>query len=258
MSRRHIYVVVRRANPAFAKMTNQQIQQYADYLEKASSDPNMMKEIEMMSKMSTTYVYMPIHVYLAVLISYCSDREQLQAIQEGLAGSRDMNDKWIADTIITIKSNPGVIKTMLKGKGEMLGGVSDDQINGFIDGASAMDPSTLTFIIRWLKFLGSLYKPASEVYRIVDKYSYGQAKYIFLAVVLVVLTIVATVLFRTIKFVISFVWSSFVSGAAAKSGVGDAGIEEAAKLSDAASTPLGGSIPSSQNAPESLDSEFDF
>ncbi len=49
------------------------------------------------------------------------DRDQLQHIQEGLSGAKPLDAKWIDVTVQALKSNPDVFKSMVKGKGAMLG-----------------------------------------------------------------------------------------------------------------------------------------
>jgi hypothetical protein len=63
----------------------------------------MMKEVEKMSKLGN------------------EDRNLLQHIQEGLAGVKPIDDKWIATIIDAIKNKPEIFKTMFKGKGQMFG-----------------------------------------------------------------------------------------------------------------------------------------
>jgi hypothetical protein len=190
--------LVRRSNPAFLKMSNAQIIAYADHIEKAASDPAMMKEIEKMSKLSST------------------ERDQIQSLQEGLSGAREMDDNWINSAIKTLKSNPELIKSMFRGRGDMLGGVSDSQIDSFIDGASKMDASLLKWIIRSLKFLGTLAKPATEVYNKVNQYTFGQANTILSMLVLVFISLLGYTIYRVLGFAFGLIWS-FYSGKAATS-----------------------------------------
>eukprot|EP01038_Epipyxis_sp_PR26KG_P011909 gene11909-15933_t len=157
--------MVRRSQPAFANMTDEQIKQYADQLEQAAADPAMMKEVERMAKLSS------------------EDRTDLQNIQEGLTGIKPIDTAWIDNTIATLKRKPKMFKDMMKGKGAMLGGISDEQINSFIDVASKMEASTLKIIISGIRFLASLYKPGVDLYNVIDKYTFGMAKYIAMAVV---------------------------------------------------------------------------
>lgn len=49
------------------------------------------------------------------------ERDGLQHIQEGLAGSKPMDSAWMDTTIGMLKKNPQIFKGMVKGKGAMLG-----------------------------------------------------------------------------------------------------------------------------------------
>lgn len=141
------------------------------------------------------------------------DRNQLQLLQEGLSGAKPMDAAWIDSTVATLKSNPRIFKDLLKGKGAMIGrcfscvrsqslgslantcfhigtnpgGVTDEQTASFVDSLAAMDAYILKFLLRALVFLGSLYKPATELYATVDNYTFGCARYLVLFVVMVVM-----------------------------------------------------------------------
>lgn len=52
------------------------------------------------------------------------DRDQLQHIQEGLSGAKPLDAKWIDATVQALKTNPNVFKSMVKGKGAMLGKIT--------------------------------------------------------------------------------------------------------------------------------------
>lgn len=157
--------VVRKANPAFAKMTDEQIRQYADHLEKAAADPALMKEMEKMSRLSD------------------SDRKSLQNIQEGITGVIPMDSKWIDEAIETLQSKPQLFKNLFKGKGAMMGGITDEQVDAIIDFAANLNTSILRFGIVAIQFLASLAKPATEYYKLVDDYTLGFAKYILIGIV---------------------------------------------------------------------------
>lgn len=182
--------LVRRSNPAFLKMSNAQIIAYADHIEKAASDPAMMKEIEKMSKLTN------------------SERDQVQLLQEGLSGVREMDDSWIASSIKILKSNPELIKSMFRGRGDALGGVSDSQIESFIDGASKMDASILKWIIKFLKFLGTLAKPASDIYQKVNQYTFGQANTIVFLLVILFIWLVGYLIYRVLGFLFGLIYYS--------------------------------------------------
>jgi hypothetical protein len=63
--------------------------------------------------------------------------------------------------------------------------VTDEQTASFVDTLSAMDASILKLILRALVFLGSLYKPAMELYATVDGYTFGSARYLVLFAVMI-------------------------------------------------------------------------
>ena len=158
--------MVRKANAALANMSDDQIRAYADQLEQAASDPNMMKEVERMSRLSP------------------AEREQLQLIQEGLQGIKPMDEPWINTLVGTLKKNPEFFKTMIRGKAPAtFGGVSEDSVMQFIDTAATMDASTLRRILQFLLYLSSWSKPATDAYTQMDKMTFGCARYILLAIV---------------------------------------------------------------------------
>jgi len=161
--------MVRRANPAFAAMTDEQIRQYAEQLEVAASDPNMMKEVERMSRMSP------------------AEREQLQIIQEGMQGLRKMDDAWVNSLVTTLKKNPDFFKTMVRGKSEAFGGVSEESVMSFIDTVSTMDENTLRNIMKVLLYLSTWAKPLNDLYTMVDKATLGSARFIFMGLALTAL-----------------------------------------------------------------------
>jgi hypothetical protein len=106
---------VRRSNPAFKNMTDAQILLYADQIEKAADDPDMMKEMARMSKMSD------------------KDRGHLTMLQEGLTGNRPMDEEWIDSTIDALRNNPAIFKSMVKGKGAMMGKGRSSRACGLVD-----------------------------------------------------------------------------------------------------------------------------
>lgn len=159
--------LVRKANPAFANYTDQQIRQLADELDQMASNPEQLKEMERMFSMSN------------------DDRNVLQSIQEGLTGQRPIDNDWIDNIVMTLKNNPEVFKTLFKSGASRAGadaGVSPDQIESFIDFASRLDAWILKMIAHTLWFLSKLVKPAQDLYKLMDTYTFGAAKYIFMMV----------------------------------------------------------------------------
>jgi hypothetical protein len=130
------------------------------------------------------------------------EKTDLQHIQDGLSGYKPMDAAWIDSTIKTFKTKPGLFKALMKGKGSMLGGVSDEQIESFIDMGSKMEVLTLKRIVSFVLYLGSLYKPASEYYKVVDSYTFGYAKVLVFLLVGFVFYLLFLVLWYLVKFVV--------------------------------------------------------
>ena len=126
----------------------------------------MMQEVERMSKLSN------------------KDRELLQSIQEGVSGVRPITPEWINNIVKSLKERPVVFKQMLKGKGSALGGMSDEQIESYIDMGSGMSEFFLQCIAFGIWYLTKAMKPLSELYTTIDKYTFNSARYIFLAFLL--------------------------------------------------------------------------
>ena len=114
------------------------------------------------------------------------ERSQLQSIQDGLQGLKPMDDTWLDAAIATLKTNPGFYKGMVKGKGALFGGVSDEQIESFVDTAAMMDASTLKWILKAVKYVSSWAKPLTDLYNTIDKYTYGFGKHILLGIVAII------------------------------------------------------------------------
>lgn len=130
-----------------------------------ASNPEAFKEVERMFSMSN------------------DDRNVFQSIQEGLTGQRPIDSDWIDNIVSTLKSKPEVFKTLFKTGASRAGSdapVSPDQIESFIDMASRMDTWVLKMIAHTLWFLSKLIKPAQDLYKVIDSYSFGAAKYIFM------------------------------------------------------------------------------
>lgn len=177
--------MVRRSNPAFSKMTNQQIHAYADQLEQASKDPEAMKEIEKMTQMKP------------------KDRDKLQFIQEGLSGTKEINDAWIDQVIETLRTSPDLFKTMLKGRGAMMGGITDEQINSFIDMASQTSPYILKIVIKVIQFITKTAPIVVEYYKVLDLYTIGLARYILFAIAAVIFYYLAIFIWYIVR---SIIW----------------------------------------------------
>lgn len=259
--------LLRRAQPAFANLTDEQVRQYADQLEQAANDPAMLKEVERMSKMTD------------------SERTLLQSIQEGVAGVKPIDGEWIDKVVKAFKKKPSTFKTLLAGRGAMLGGVSDEQIGSFIDMLAGMSEFTLRIIAYGIWYMASMVKPISAAYKFIDDYTFGSARYIALLLFGIVmyylsyfLFIVGRFFFVRIYAVAGLVYGKIypaapvietATGLAAKAAAGLAGgaavAEMAAKgLSADASAAVGGASAAAgmaaQGAAKAVaeDAEFDF
>jgi hypothetical protein len=94
---------VRKAQPAFANLTDEQIKSYADQLEETAKNPDMLKEVERMAKLGD------------------GEKKLLQTIQQGLSGVTPITEEWIDEIIDAVKTKPELFKTMFGGKGALMG-----------------------------------------------------------------------------------------------------------------------------------------
>jgi len=160
--------MVKKNNKAFANMSVEQLREYADMLDKAADDPNMLKEMESLSSFND------------------KERSLLASIQDGASGKTPMDRKWVENIVKYIKENPKFFKTLLKGKGSAFGGITDSQMEAFIDTLSSLSSWFLIFTISNIIYVASLAKPMKELYNKVDTYTFGMAQYIVLAIILVI------------------------------------------------------------------------
>ena len=54
------------------------------------------------------------------------DRLDLQRLQEGLSGVVAMDDRWIDTVVNIVKFKPHLLKSMVKGRGEMIGSCAEN------------------------------------------------------------------------------------------------------------------------------------
>jgi hypothetical protein len=231
--------MMRNMQPAFKNMTDEQIRAYADQLELAASDPSMMKEMEKMSKLST------------------SDRSALQSIQDGLTGIKAIDSDWMDTTIDTLKSKPKLFKTLLAGKGPMLNGITDEQLISFVDMASNMDAYVLKLIMRLFKFLASIAKPAMETYKLVDDFTLGCGKYLGILLLVYLAYYMGLGMWIAMKwtyrqltalFMMVFYASSVVGGTSAAGAAGETIVKAASAGASVASTSTTGAAQAAMGA----------
>lgn len=157
---------LRRANPAFAKMTVAEINQYADQMEAAAKDPKLLEQMMKMSQMPD------------------ADKQSMMLIQEGLTGKRERDEKWVEAAVKQVKGNPNLLKMLFKGKVDPKSGMSEDQIEGFIDYIVTWSDSTLIFVAGIINYLASQSDNIQAYYKKADEMTLGCAKWIILALVI--------------------------------------------------------------------------
>lgn len=138
----------------------------------------------------------------------------------------------------------------------LTGGLTDEQTDSFIDTVSSMDAYWLQLILRFLVFLGSLYRPALDLYAQVDAYTFGSARYLVLFVVMILAYYVSMVVWFVLKFVFgnlylvySFAARSLQGGTSAAAGSSDAA---ATVFQAAAAVPAAGGSLASKVAAEGV------
>lgn len=139
-----------------------------------------------------------------------------------------MDDAWLNAAIGTLKSNPGFYKSMVKGKGAMFGGVTDEQIESFVDTAAMMDAGTLRWIFKAIKYLGSWAKPLSDMYEYLDKKTFGFAKHILLCLLAIIIYNVVLLWIAVGRYLLSYFFG-WKAAAATVASAGDA-LSPAAKI----------------------------
>lgn len=91
-----------------------------------------------------------------------------------------------------------------------LGGVTDEQIDSYIDMASRMDAFVLKCIAYAIWYMSKAAKPLTEVYQVVDKYTLGSARYILLGVAAMAFYYITMVLFFIGKFILIQLYSLYL------------------------------------------------
>ncbi len=160
--------MVRRANPQFRNMTDAQIREQAREMEKMANNPAALREMMRMQNMPD------------------EEKKSLQSLQEGLQGLRPRDEKWIDETIKTVKTNPNLLKMMFKGRVPPEAGLSEEQIMGFIDFVVSLSDWILKLAIQVINWCIEMSGPVGAAYKKADDLTLGCAKYLLLALVAMV------------------------------------------------------------------------
>jgi hypothetical protein len=137
----------------------------------------------------------------------------------------------------TLKSHSEVIKSMVRGRGALMGGVTDAQMEGFIDGASRMDASTLRIIINILLYLGSWVKPLTEWYKYADKVTLGLAAYLLGALALGIFYLWCSMTYYVFAWIYRLIFASSIAAAATKAASNSYTASTSTSTTAAAATP---------------------
>jgi hypothetical protein len=135
---------------------------------------------------------------------------------------------------------------------QYIGGLTDEQTGSFVDSVSAMDASTLKLILRALVFLGSLYKPATELYATVDGYTFGSARYLVLFIVMILAYYLSMAIWFVLKLVFVNLYFLFRLAQGAIAGAAPASQAAETVFQSAASSSVGGAVAAGGAAAGSL------
>ena len=140
------------------------------------------------------------------------ERDQLMKLQGGFIGEKAMDSAWIDDVVDAIKSRPSLFKTLFQGRGAILAGASDDQIDGFIDMASRMDAWLLKIIVGFFVWIGKIAKPVTEAYTKLDKVTMGLFKYVLAILALICLYYTFSFVYTFLRIIVRFCYGLVFGG----------------------------------------------
>ena len=194
--------MVRRANPQFRNMTDAQIREQAREMEKMASNPAALREMMRMQTMPD------------------DEKKSLQRLQEGLQGLRPRDDKWIDETIKTVKANPNILKMMFKGRVPPEAGLSEEQIMGFIDFLVSLSDWILKLGIQVINWCIEMSGPVGAAYKKVDDLTLGCAKYLLLALLAMTMWYFTRLMWYLMSLVIGMIMSTYrsITGSATPEG----------------------------------------
>ena len=238
--------LAKKGNPQLAKMSNEELMQLADQMEKMAEDPDMYKQVtEQVNSMTP------------------QERAEVAKMQkEGtlpktpVGGTPDAmsQEHQIATMAKMVKSNPGLLKKMMKQQGGMFANQSDEQIDSYIKQLSVMDEQQLKQIFSTGTYLQQYAGPAKEWYEKLDKATYGCAKYILGALALIVgyyLLIFLWYILKNVFFALRYVFY-LVTGAGASSS------KVAGDAADIAKTAVSETTKTVKDIPGATGDEFEF
>lgn len=173
----------RRMVPEMKNFTDAEIREYAEQMEKMADNPEMYKQMQQMQKMDD------------------KSRETLVNIQTRLSGEKPIDAEFIRKTVKAFKAKPNDFKTMIQSQAQ----VTDDSLDTYFNFFAGLSEGTLVFLAHALWWLSSALKPCVKVYKVVDGYMFGYARYLLFAIGMIVLYFVTVFTFAQIANVFSFI-----------------------------------------------------
>jgi len=198
--------MVRRSNPHLSALTNEQLREAAKHMEMMADNPEMrQKTAEVMSNMT------PDQLKKMQEMQSKLTPEQMGAMKIASQGGT-LTDAQMDSLISLLKTNGDVLKDLAKA---YMPNASDEQIESQIKALQGANPAHLKMALKSANVLAKVGKPAAKVYKKVDKVTGGYAKYIAIAIVLILLYIIAVYSWAILKWVYAWAFSSTAASGAA-------------------------------------------
>lgn len=135
------------------------------------------------------------------------------------------DDRWIDAGIDVVRNNPGILKQLVGLRNPKEGGMSEEHLQSMIDWVSTMDPGIIRFVIKSAEWL-------MRTYKTVDAATYGNAKYLAMLLMGLVVYLLYRVLAfgaRLVYLAIVWVWR-LVTGGSALAAAGSSGAKAAPEV----------------------------
>lgn len=105
-----------------------------------------------------------------------------------------------------------------------VGGMSDDQVNSYIDMASGMSTTFLKFIAYGIWYMSKAAKPLGELYKTIDTYTFGSARYLAFGLFALVMYYISMFVFFIIRIVVGQLYALYLVVSGSKAAAVTAGV----------------------------------
>jgi hypothetical protein len=186
---------IRRSSPEYEKLSDAQIFQMADQMEQLASNPDMLKQVSEQMKNMTPEQYEAMH--------------QMQQSQSSspLPTNGDLLDHQLESFIKSMRDNPTYARNFVRSQSGM-SHLSDANIDEQLKIMKQIDPSTLKDILKFVQYVQQKSIPLQNLYKRVDKVTGGRAKYIVIAILVIVALFMLKVAWMVINGVFAWWYSS--------------------------------------------------